>query len=217
MRVDRVAPAADLRTGREGQLRARSRARCAAACRCRSRRIDNRRSLLGVGNLADALAALLASEDAAERGRIDAVPLADAKPCRRPSWCAAIAHALRRGAAARSRSRRSRCCASRARARARRRRSSGWSDRSRSTRRAFRARFALDAAAHACAKSSRDALRAGRAAIIDAFGSHWIPMIVRPTAAAPTSCAPCASRAASPGTPRARCWSRWATRACCAR
>ena len=56
--------------------------------------IDNRRSLLGVGNLGDALATLLASDDAEARGRNTRYLLADAQPVSTPELVRAIAYAL---------------------------------------------------------------------------------------------------------------------------
>ena len=56
--------------------------------------IDNRRSLLGVGNLGDALATLLGSGDADARGRNTPYLLADAEPVSTPELARAIAHAL---------------------------------------------------------------------------------------------------------------------------
>ena len=56
--------------------------------------IDNRRSLLGLGNFGDALATLLASGDAHDRGRNTPYLLADAQPVSTPDLVRAIAHAL---------------------------------------------------------------------------------------------------------------------------
>jgi len=56
--------------------------------------IDNRRSLLGVGNFGAALAALVASDDAHDRGRNTRYLLADAQPVSTPELVRAIAHAL---------------------------------------------------------------------------------------------------------------------------
>ena len=56
--------------------------------------IDNRRSLLGVGNLADALATLLADDTAIDAGRMTPYLLADAAPVSTPELARAIATAL---------------------------------------------------------------------------------------------------------------------------
>ena len=56
--------------------------------------VDNRRSLLGVGNLGDALATVLASDDADARGRNTPYLLADAQPVSTPELVRAIARAL---------------------------------------------------------------------------------------------------------------------------
>jgi nucleoside-diphosphate-sugar epimerase len=57
--------------------------------------VANRRSLLGVGNLCDALAVLLASDGAAERGRLTRYFLADAAPVSTPDIVRAMALAMR--------------------------------------------------------------------------------------------------------------------------
>jgi UDP-glucose 4-epimerase len=56
--------------------------------------IDNRRSMLGLGNFGDALATLLASDDADARGRNTRYLIADAQPVSTPELVRAIAHAL---------------------------------------------------------------------------------------------------------------------------
>jgi nucleoside-diphosphate-sugar epimerase len=56
--------------------------------------VANRRSILGVGNLCDAVAALLASDDAADRGRLARYFVADAVPVSTPDLVRAIAAAM---------------------------------------------------------------------------------------------------------------------------
>jgi len=53
--------------------------------------VNNRRSLLGVDNLCDALAVLLASDGAAERGRLTRYFVADAAPVSTPDIVRAMA------------------------------------------------------------------------------------------------------------------------------
>lgn len=57
--------------------------------------IHNRRSVLGTGNLGSALAALLASDDAADGGQMVPYFLADAEPVSTPDLVRAMARALR--------------------------------------------------------------------------------------------------------------------------
>ncbi len=56
--------------------------------------IDNRRSLLGIGNLGDALAALLADDTTSDAGRMTRYLLADAAPVSTPELVREIAAAL---------------------------------------------------------------------------------------------------------------------------
>ena len=56
--------------------------------------VDNRRSLLGVGNFCDALAVLLASEGAQERGRLTRYFVADERPVSTPELVRGIAQAM---------------------------------------------------------------------------------------------------------------------------
>ena len=161
--------------------------------------IDNRRSLLGVGNLGDALATLLASDDADARGRNTPYLLADAQPVSTPELVRAIARAL--GVAPRlfavppSLLRFAGACAGRAAA-VERLVGSLEVDTS-----AFRAPLRVDAAAHARGRARRARSRRARR-YNRRPPKRASPCPIVPTAAEPTSCAPCASRAASPGMPK---------------
>lgn len=57
-------------------------------------RVDNRRSLLGIGNLTDAVATVLADEGAAERGHMTPYLVADDAPVSTPDLVRAIAAAV---------------------------------------------------------------------------------------------------------------------------
>jgi nucleoside-diphosphate-sugar epimerase len=56
--------------------------------------VDNRRSLLGIGNLCDAVAVLLASDGASDRGRLTPYFVADATPVSTPELVRAIAQSV---------------------------------------------------------------------------------------------------------------------------
>ncbi len=125
--------------------------------------IDNRRSLLGIGNFGDALATLLASDDAADRGRNTPYLLADAQPVSTPDLVRAIAARAGRGAAAVRVPEGAAALRGRVRGPRGGRRTAGRVARGRYLRLSRPLR--MDAAAHACGRT-RGRVRAGRAAII---------------------------------------------------
>ena len=238
---DGLAPAADLRTRRQGELRRGSPTPCAVACRCRSPASTIAAACSASTTWSTRSAWYWATTEPQERGRMTPYLLADGEPVSTPDLVRAVAAAL--GVDAHLFAVPAGCCASPACAQDTLRRQRGSPLRSRSipgpsaiaSAGSRRARWRRDSRPPSWLGRSRRVAagplcfalhfprvpsrteRRWRAAIILPSVSTRFHVVTFMPAARPTSCARCASRAASPATPKARCWSRWARPTCCAR